>query len=217
MSAVVFLGPSLPLDEARTCLRATYLPPAARGDVYRAVRDRAPRILVLIDGHVRERPAVWHRELLWALAQGVHVIGAASMGALRAAELGAFGMRGTGRIFAAYRDGRYAPYADAFEDDAEVAVVHGPSELGSRPLTVALVDVRDALARAWRRGRFPGEEARGGIERPDGVAGLARGPVDDRGDRGVRLVATKRVACPRRQPLDAPLREMDVARRESSC
>ena len=56
--------------------------------------------------------------------------------------------------FAAYRDGRYAPYADAFEDDAEVAVVHGPSELGSRPLTVALVDVRDALARAWRRGRI---------------------------------------------------------------
>ena len=66
---------------------------------------------------------VWHKEILWALARGVHVFGAASMGALRAAELHAFGMVGVGRIFAAYRDGE-------LEADDEVAVLHGPAEVG---------------------------------------------------------------------------------------
>ena len=46
------------------------------------------------------------------------------MGALRAAELHAFGMRGVGRIFEAFRDGE-------LEDDDEVAVVHGPAEPGT--------------------------------------------------------------------------------------
>ena len=40
------------------------------------------------------------------MAAGTQVFGAASMGALRAAELAPFGMIGVGAIFAAYRDGR---------------------------------------------------------------------------------------------------------------
>ena len=36
-------------------------------------------------------PAVRHKEILWALSEGIPVIGAASIGALRAAELTAFG------------------------------------------------------------------------------------------------------------------------------
>ena len=39
------------------------------------------------------------------MSEGVPVFGAASMGALRAAELHEFGMRGIGRIFEAFRDG----------------------------------------------------------------------------------------------------------------
>ena len=39
------------------------------------------------------------------MAQGIHVFGAASIGALRAAELDAFGMRGIGRIYEDFRDG----------------------------------------------------------------------------------------------------------------
>ena len=53
------------------------------------------------------------------MAEGIHVFGSASMGALRAAELHQFGMRGIGRIFEAYRAGE-------LEDDDEVAVIHGP-------------------------------------------------------------------------------------------
>ena len=73
---------------------------------------------------------VWHKELLWAMSQGVHVLGAGSIGALRAAEPEAFGMVGEGRIFEAYRSGVLEPYYRPFEDDDEVAVVHAPAELG---------------------------------------------------------------------------------------
>ena len=69
--------------------------------MFRAVRAHRPRAIGLIDGVFLDVPAVWHRELLWALSEGVHVFGAASMGALRAAELAPFGMRGVGTIFAA--------------------------------------------------------------------------------------------------------------------
>ena len=63
--------------------------------------------------------------------QGVHVFGAASMGALRAAELDGFGMRGIGRIYAAYRDGYWPGYDEPFEDDDEVG---DPRTIRSRRL-----------------------------------------------------------------------------------
>lgn len=63
-------------------------------------------------------PAVWHKELLYTLQEGVEVCGASSMGALRAAELESFGMLGVGVIFQAYRDGRYPGFPhEPFEDD----------------------------------------------------------------------------------------------------
>lgn len=150
---MVFLGPSLPGDEARVLLPgALLLPPAGQGDVFRAVRDRAPSAIGLIDGAFLEGPAVWHREILWALEGGVGVFGAASMGALRAAELHGFGMVGVGQVFAAYRDGALPGWDPPFEDDDEVAVVHGPAELGCRPLSDAMVDLRATLLRAEQAG-----------------------------------------------------------------
>ena len=62
------------------------LPPAARGDLYRAALA-GPQVIGLIDGYFDGVPAVAHKEILWALDQGIRVLGAASMGALRAAEL----------------------------------------------------------------------------------------------------------------------------------
>jgi len=147
MSLCVFLGPSLSANEARAALNATWLPPAKRGDILDALRVHRPRAIGLIDGYFEQAPSVWHKEILHALDQGVPVFGAASIGALRAAELAQFGMTGVGRIYRAYATGRFDPFDDLFEDDGEVAVAHGPEELGWTG-TVALVDVRATLAAA---------------------------------------------------------------------
>lgn len=88
---VVFLGPTLPVAEAKQLVRATFLPPARQGDVFRVLSDR-PGVIVLIDGVFEAVPSVWHHELRAALASGVHLVGASSMGALRAAELHGEGM-----------------------------------------------------------------------------------------------------------------------------
>ena len=139
---VVFAGPCLAgLGERRrrTLLAGFDLqPPAQRGDVLAAVARR-PVAIVLLDGYYYTVGAVTHKELLYALEEGVRVIGAASMGALRAAEMEAFGMTGVGRIFSWYRDG-------VLDGDDEVAVLHAPAERGYRPVTLALVEIRAALA-----------------------------------------------------------------------
>lgn len=147
---VVFLGPTLSLAEAGFILDANYLPPVAQGDVIRAVQDYAPSCIVIIDGAFQAVPAVRHREILWALYKGVPVLGAASMGALRAAELHRHGMIGVGVIYRWYRRFAFAP------DDA-VAVLHGPQEFGSQPLTIAHVDLRKTLRKAKRNGLIDDE------------------------------------------------------------
>ena len=90
----VFLGPTLGWDEAARCST----PSTSRRPLtvtLHAVR-RGVRVIGLVDGVFERVPAVWHKEILFALSEGVHVYGAASMGALRAAELDTFGMRGVG-------------------------------------------------------------------------------------------------------------------------
>lgn len=151
MPAVVFLGPTLDAAAARELFDADYRPPVAQGDVYRAVRAGAPAIGI-VDGFFQSQPSVWHKEILWALHEGVHVYGAASMGALRAAELATFGMVGVGEIFERLRE-------RALIADDEVALVHGPAELGYRPMSVALVDIRATLAAAVERGVVDAEVA----------------------------------------------------------
>jgi hypothetical protein len=153
VSVAVFLGPSLPRPEAEAILAADYRPPVRQGDIYRLLQRDRPTAIALIDGYFQEVPSVWHKEILWAMDRGVPVYGAASMGALRAAELARYGMVGVGKIFEAYRTGRYAPYTDGpFEDDDEVAVIHGPAELAYPPLSVAMVDLRETLAKAEQAG-----------------------------------------------------------------
>ena len=144
MSICVFVGPTLRREEVAAVLDAECEPPVAQGDVYRAAR-RGARTIGIIDGFFSGAPSVWHKEILWALSQGVRVFGSASMGALRAAELHRFGMRGVGRIFESFRDG-------TLEDDDEVAVVHGPAELGFVPVSEPMVNIRATLARAEAEG-----------------------------------------------------------------
>jgi hypothetical protein len=148
---VAFLGPTLAVDDARALLDAEYLPPAGHGDVLRAALRR-PRVIALVDGVFERVPTVWHKEILFALSEGIHVYGAASMGALRAAELADFGMRGVGEVYRAYADG-------ALEDDDEVAVAHADAGYGFRPVSDAMVDVRATLEAAVAEGTVSGETA----------------------------------------------------------
>ncbi|GGH23499.1 hypothetical protein GCM10007036_29300 [Alsobacter metallidurans] len=145
---LIFLGPSLPAAEARALTDTPILPPAAQGDLYRAVLAHRPRVVGIVDGYFHQVPSVWHREILWAISEGVAVFGAASMGALRAAELDAFGMVGIGRVYKGFRAGRYGPFSDDFENDDEVAVVHGPPDTEFLRLSDAMVDLRQGLAEA---------------------------------------------------------------------
>lgn len=139
MKPVVFGGPSLFGLPQQLLTTFDLRDPARAGDLLRAAMDGA-REIALIDGLFDQTPSVWHKEILWALARGVTVAGAASMGALRACECEAFGMIGVGRIFEDYRTGRRVA-------DADVALLHAPRELGYRPLTIALVDVAATLER----------------------------------------------------------------------
>lgn len=140
MSVYIFTGPTLSVEDARGEIDAIFLPPVAQGDISRLMRQR-PHAIGIIDGYFDAVPAVWHKELLWAMSQGVHVFGSASMGALRAAELHAFGMVGTGRIFEAYVSGE-------LEDDDEVAVAHASDEFGFRLTSEAMVNIRYTLQAA---------------------------------------------------------------------
>ena len=153
-SAVVFLGPSLDRAAARAILEADYRPPAARGDLTRAVGDGAG-VIGLIDGVFFQESSVGHREILAALRAGVRVVGASSMGALRAAELHTLGMEGVGEVFRMYRDG-------VLVSDDEVALAFDP-ESGTA-LSEPLVNIRATLDRA---------EVEGVIDRAAGEALLA--------------------------------------------
>lgn len=147
----VFVGPSLP-PEARPAGDFEWRGPAAAGDLL-ALADSPPPVVCLIDGLFDSRPAPWHKELLLLMSAGTRLFGAASMGALRAAELDRLGMVGVGIIYRAYRDRR-------LEGDDEVALVHGPESLRWAPLTVPMVELRATLVAACRSRVLDPETAR---------------------------------------------------------
>lgn len=140
MTVLAFVGPSLSPAESKG-LGCTVLPPAAQGDVWRALA-RKPKAIALVDGVFGQSPSVWHHELRAALASGVAVFGASSMGALRAVELAPFGMIGVGEVVRRYASGEWV-------DDADVALLHADAEHDFRPLTVPLAVVVDLVER-WK-------------------------------------------------------------------
>jgi len=150
MVKVLFAGPSLAGSDF-VANGIDVRPPAAHGDLLRAVLEGATAI-GLVDGLFDAVAAVWHKEILFALAQGVAVLGAASMGALRAAECAPFGMRPIGAIAWSYASGMR-------DDDADVGLVHAPAELGWLPLTEPMVDVEPTVAELLRLGHLQPHEA----------------------------------------------------------
>src|SRR6202171_5179793 len=143
---VVFLGPSLDSNEAATHLQARYLPPIRRGDLPTVIADGA-RFIGIVDGEFGQSLAVSVMEVCSGLKQGVQIWGAASMGALRAAECQSMGMVGVGWIFQKYVEG-------ALRADDEVALLFDPRS--RRATTIPLVNVRWALQVAIEEGMIPG-------------------------------------------------------------
>lgn len=144
---VVFTGLSLPHSEVDERVEA--LPPVARGDIDRLLaRDEPPTAIGIVDGSFLQGLMLSPKEVLRALDSGVAVLGSSSLGALRAAELDRYGMRGIGRIYRMYRDGE-------IEADDEVAVTFDPDT--HRPLSEPLVNIRIALETAHREGTVSAE------------------------------------------------------------
>jgi hypothetical protein len=139
---IVFLGPSLEQSEAEKILPADYRPPAKRGDLLAAAGEGAT-IIGLIDGVFHQESAVAHREILTAIKNGVTVVGASSMGALRAAEMDSLGMVGVGEIYRMFRSGE-------LESDDEVALVFDPES--GLSLSEPLINIRFTLKRARSEG-----------------------------------------------------------------
>ncbi len=140
MRPYVFLGPSLPVEEARAILDAEYLPPIKRGVLPSLPREVG--LVGMIDGVLMSESAVGHREILGLIDRGVMVIGGGSMGALRASELSSFGMMGVGRIYEEYSAGR-------IEGDDEVVLLYDPDRL--TPLSEPLINLRLNLQDATDR------------------------------------------------------------------
>ena len=83
MSAIIFAGPSLPPHARPRVAGLEWRPPVRQGELYLAALRR-PALIGVVDGYFETVPTVWHKEILWAMAEGVHIFGSASMGALRA-------------------------------------------------------------------------------------------------------------------------------------
>lgn len=139
---VVFLGPSLSRAKAEQILEADFRPPAKRGDIYQAAKEGA-RIILLIDGVFFQECSVAHKEVIYALEAGAKVLGASSMGALRASELDIYGMEGIGKIYQAYKSGHLV-------SDDEVALIFDP--FSWEPRSEPLVNIRFNLDLAWQMG-----------------------------------------------------------------
>lgn len=142
MAVIAFTGPSLPTCDRSAFPGVEWRAPCEAGDLLR-LGAKAGDVICVIDGWFDHRPAVRHKEILELLSRGIRILGASSIGALRATEMAPFGMEGVGAIFRAYVGGHLTA-------DDEVALAHGPVEWGWRPLSVPMVDVRATVRHALR-------------------------------------------------------------------
>ena len=140
---IAFVGPSISRAAAeRLCPGLDLRPPARRGDLYRE-REQGAWGFLIIDGVFMQEDAVSPREVVDVLEDGALVAGAASMGALRAADCWPAGAKGIGLIYRLYRAG-------VLESDEDVAVAVS-TDGSDAAVSLPLVNVRYAVSRAVRR------------------------------------------------------------------
>jgi hypothetical protein len=144
---IIFLGPSLSHEKARKIFDADYRAPARKGDFLRLAADFdvVGMAVGFVDGvFLQDYPPTPIEVYHLARKNGVHLAGAASLGALRAVELEKFGMVGIGKIFQLYKTGK-------LNADDEVAVTFA-SEGDYQLQSEAMIDIRYNLYLAHKKG-----------------------------------------------------------------
>src|ERR1700712_2084881 len=146
MKTIVFFGPSIAESEVRKLAAVTHAPPIKRGDLAGA---EDYDVFVILDGEFGQNMSVSPKEILGLLERGKTVIGASSMGALRASELDRSGMIGVGWVSDYFR-------RCAIRRDADVALVYSPFD--SAAMTVPMVDVEFWMEQVSAAGLIAGKE-----------------------------------------------------------
>ena len=135
----IFIGPTLPKATVQKLVpNALIFSPAQQGDVDFVVRQLGATVVAIVDGVHRQRLPIWHCELMGALQGGARILGAASMGALRAVETEPWGAEPVGEVASWYKKG-------LIDSDDEVCLSHEDATSGYRALSVPLVNVRATL------------------------------------------------------------------------
>jgi len=131
---IIYTGLSLSFDEAKEILdshddvEVIYKRPIKRGDLGHDIKEN-PDIIGIIDGVFHQNSSVGHKEILNVINEGITVVGASSMGALRASELDTLGMTGIGYVYEQYATGKVAS-----DDDVAVMLDSETLEALSEPL-----------------------------------------------------------------------------------
>ena len=131
---IIYTGLSLSFDEAKKILdshddvEVIYKRPIKRGDLGHDMKEN-PDIIGIIDGVFHQNSSVGHKEILNVINNGVTVVGASSMGALRASELDSLGMKGIGYVYEQYATGKVTS-----DDDVAVMLDSETLEALSEPL-----------------------------------------------------------------------------------
>ena len=193
---VIFLGPSMAVEDARKILDGDYRRPIRRGDMQEL---KPGSVVAMIDGVFDQDLAVSPQEVNEAIERGVIVFGGASMGALRAAEVP--GVTGVGRIFEWYRDG-------LISRDDEVALLFEPDS--GRPLTVPTVNIRFAVDRLARLGTIDSTTANSLVEAALSI------PYQERTYRNV-LMKTGFLCSPDTDALISMLQTHDLKYRDAQA
>jgi hypothetical protein len=121
-------------------------PPIRRGDIDRFF---SYDLFVIIDGEFGQNLSVSPKEILSVLNAKKIVIGASSMGALRASELDTCGMIGVGWVYEHFASA-------AIRRDDEVALAYSPLDLS--PITVPTIDIEYWTTLLWERGLISAKE-----------------------------------------------------------
>lgn len=132
---IVFGGASLAGIGADLRARIDCRPPVSDGDLVRIAAANSRRPILILDGLFSDSRALTPTECRDMLRNGWTVLGASSMGALRAADLWPEGMIGVGDVYLGLRTG-------LLRGDGEVAVALNPFTF--EEMTVTTVFLRAA-------------------------------------------------------------------------